>query len=297
MILYYLLCGIIVIIICIIVYYKLTSNINGPYSIDDEYMMELYHDKIKKFEKKMQHKYPLGNDYFTINHGKDYYKFFNRIGELNMQICTDNDNNVIATGSGVLQNVNNSKVWYICDLKVDKKYRGNHISTKMLINTIVPSILKSNKCYGISMNNKINKNNIVNLARKINILNFTTAGSIYIYSLNYDEMKLAQPIIEKYFGSINYISLLGIKDLVLESTNKPLKLLHVNHNTHNTYNNIKNKKIIKPAKDYTHMFCCHETNPMIRQLKKINITTDITASIIHHNMDNYDWNFIQTSEI
>ncbi|AYV78563.1 MAG: hypothetical protein Edafosvirus18_12 [Edafosvirus sp.] len=304
---WYLLIGIIIIIIIIIIVYnQITNPINGPYHINNENKnnMVMYHNKIQDFEKKMSHKYPLGNDFFTINHGKNYYKFFERMGDLNMQICTDKNDNVIATGCHILRNINNNKkvwtkVWYICDLKVDEKYRGNRISLKMLINTFVPSIIKSDKCYGITMNDGNKENKIVKLAKKINYgpIKFKSGGQIYIYSLNYNQMIIAQPIIERYMGPLYYISLLGIKDLVLESNKKPMKLLHVNYNGIANFKKNRNAYTFRPLRGYTHMFCCHENSPLFKQLTKNNIITDISATIIHYNMDNCDWKFLQTSEI
>ena len=49
--------------------------------------------------------------------------------------------------------------------------------------------------------------------------------------------------------------------------------------------------------DSSFMFCCHESNNLIHELYKNNIATDITATIIHNNMDDYDWNLVSTDGI
>lgn len=75
-----------------------------------------------------------------------------------------------------------------------------------------------------------------------------------------------------------------------------MKILHVN------YKNIKSTKRVgkyyeEPKKKYEHMFCLYEKDNLKHLLDKYDIKTNITATIIHYNMDDCDWRFIQTSEI
>ena len=95
-----------------------------------------------------------------------------------------------------------------------------------------------------------------------------------------------------------FISLYGVKDIILKSTHKPMKLLHLNFIKN--INNTKSENMYTPRKGYMHMFCFHENDHIVNYLKEIGIHTDTTASLIHCNMDNVkpcDWDFIQTSEI
>ena len=68
-----------------------------------------------------------------------------------------------------------------------------------------------------------------------------------------------------------------------------MKILHLQYGIEN--------KIKYPKKNYIHMFCCLQNDPIYYELKSLNITTNITATIIHHGMDNCDWKFILTSDI
>lgn len=45
-------------------------------------LLNKYHNKLIKFQNKSLTKYPLGNDYFTIDRGKNYYSFYDRLGKL-----------------------------------------------------------------------------------------------------------------------------------------------------------------------------------------------------------------------
>ena len=67
--------------------------------------------------------YPLGDDFFKIDHGVDYFAFFDRLGKLNYYIMCDGEH-VAAVGAGVLRQVpylqgkSPQEAWYLCDLKV-----------------------------------------------------------------------------------------------------------------------------------------------------------------------------------
>lgn len=68
-------------------------------------------------------KYPLGNDQFEIDHGPEYFKFFERLGEIYFSVVVDeNSSKIAAVVCGVLRNFPAKKkqklrAWYFCNLK------------------------------------------------------------------------------------------------------------------------------------------------------------------------------------
>jgi hypothetical protein len=286
-----------------------------------------YNNELKEFEKAMSHNYPLGNDSFTISHGNNYYSFFDRLGKVYMNICII-DNKIVGTACGILRNIKYNKnsnfclnfvelafnnslkenyksqsldCWYICDLKLLPSFRGKNVITKMMLKSIF-KLWTTNKVYAISMDDDDQKENkILKYSQKSPFLNFKSAGKLMIYSVDYTTIINLLPIIKKYKGDVKFTSLLGKKDLILKSTNKPMKLLHVYvDNLQFSVENLKIEKdnyYIEPIKDYTYMFCCPSKSEMYEELTKNGITTKITATIIHKNMDDCDWNFILTSDI
>lgn len=265
-----------------------------------------YNDKIKKFEKILGNWYPLGDDYFKIDHGKDYLNFFNCLGKPIGMLCLNKNNNVIGIGISILRNIKTkynskkcSKVFYLCDLKIHPDYRGNHLPFKMLLKGLKYYNI-SNKAYGITMNNNDNnkKNKVVRLAQKIPI-KFNIGGELMIYSLDYDEILKAIPIIIKNRGNIYFKSLSGIKDIILKSTNQPMNILHVQYYNLVTHQlpSMNFKFEPNPQKNSKHMFCCLKNDIMYYQLNKINIFTNVSATIIHYNMHDSDWKFITTADI
>lgn len=281
---------IIVIIIIIIMIYQ-SNSIPGELIEFDKLSIEKKAElniKLKDFEEKLRHWYPLGDDCFNITHGDNYYAFFERLGDLHMSILME-DKEVIGTAFGVLRKLK-EPVWYLCDLKLDRKHRGKQIPFKMLKSAFNKYNL-SNKIYGISMNKDNEENRIVKLANNIPLIKFSLACKLMIYSINYEELSMIQDIIIKYRGPISFLSLHNIKDLILKSTGKHMPILHIQWGTH------EQNSSLKPEPNYTYMFCCPEDDHLYHELNKMGITTNTTASIIHHNMEDYDWKFILTSDI
>lgn len=45
--------------------------------------------------------YPLGNDFFQIDHGVDYFAFFDRLGQVNYYVVLDGNRGCRSGGLGV----------------------------------------------------------------------------------------------------------------------------------------------------------------------------------------------------
>lgn len=283
----------IVLVICFLIYaFYFYFRDNIKIKLLQNNNLNKYHDKISLFEKEMSHWYPLGGDEFRISHGNNYYTFFKRQGDLHILLAIV-DNKVVGTIFGVLK----GNKWYLADVKIKKKYRGKLLSIKMGL-TAMHLLNKSNKIYGISMNNG-EKNKLVEYAKKVSFgpnINFKYGGNLYIYSLTFDQLQKALPILTTYYN-IGIVSLNGVKDLILKSTCEKMDILHLQFNKSNN-KPIKSFLKLKLEFDkYKYMFCFYETNNIINKLNQIDINTDVTASLIHNNMDNYNWNLISTDEI
>ena len=286
---------VLLILIGIIIYIIYQQNLIPGNIIElNDNNKQMLNSKLKDFEIKLRHDYPLGDDYFNITHGDNYYAFFERIGKIHMNLLIDNDE-IVGSGCGVLRDVkyNNNKIlatWYLCDLKIDPKYRGKHLPFKMLLSA-KQKLNISDKIYGITMNKNNDENKVVKLSKKIPLLDFKSGCRLMIYSIDYHTLLKIKYIIEKHRGPISFLSLLNIKDLILKSTKAPLPLLHIQWDTKNINN------IIEPISGYTYMFCCPMNDPLYIELTKNNITTNSSAEVIQHNMDDVDWKFILTSDI
>jgi hypothetical protein len=295
----------VIIIITLYFFYSKYTKYKPTLVIPDELNIKqntILNNQLKTFEKELQQYYDLDDkDKFKIDHGITYLDFFYRIGKPNLQIIYDK-NEIIATGFAIVRKTPKySKVFYICDTKIKKQYRGEHLPFQMLANSNELTNI-SNKAYAVSMNGK-EENKIVRLINNINwIIDFKYSGNLLIYKVNGKVMSQVKIIIEKYKGPLYYVKLTNTKDLILKSNNEKIDLWHVNLIKNLDYVNYYKKDIITSniSDNSTYMFCFHELDPIIVELKNNNITTNISASIIQCNMNKLtpeDYDFIQTSEI
>jgi hypothetical protein len=260
-----------------------------------EHNLEMFRSGIVALEQVSS--YPLGADFFQIDHGEDYFAFFNRLGKLKYYVL-EHGGQPIAVGAGILREippapgVGRHKSWYLCDLKVHPDFRGQHLPLKLLGAAIFPNYLRCRRSYAVSMNpgdgtpNRVNK-----LLQRFRWLPFSLAGQLEIFSLDHDRMRECRVTLEKSWGSISFLSLRGKKDLILQSTGSPLPLLHVQHGA------CGKPGEFEPQRGYTHMFCVPKGDPMIDALASVNIQPTAGASIIAHGMSGNDWKFILTSDI
>lgn len=236
--------------------------------------------------------YPLGKETFKISHGENYFSFFERLGELRFTGFEDSGEVAIVAAS-VLRTINHQKVWYLCDLKAHPDYRNRKLTTKLVYRNFIPQFLKSRKCYAISMDKPGEGNRTLNILKNVKFNFFKSAGKLLIYSLTKEQLDDAFLLIVKFKGKVGSVSLKGIKDIVLQSTQSPMRLNHLVFNTENgiSYYDEKLKK------DDIFMFCTKEGSTLNNELNSIGIKASSTATIIHHGMENWDWEFINTSEI
>lgn len=241
--------------------------------------------------------YPLGDDFFQIDHGTDYFAFFDRLGEVNYYTALDSQR-VAAVGAGVLREIPYRQsdatrpAWYLCDLKVHPDYQGRHLSLRILSHAICQNIRRCTHGYTISMNpGDGSPNRYVRVLERLSLVKFSCTVTLGIYSLDAATMRATEPLLVKHRGKISYLSLLGVKDLRLQSTGQTLPLLHVQ------WGATAHHGISEPIPGYTHMFCVPANDELALWLAKEEIYPNATASVVSHGMDDSDWRFILTSDI
>jgi GNAT superfamily N-acetyltransferase len=241
--------------------------------------------------------YPLGNDSFQLDHGDNYFAFFDRLGDVHYFAALDGER-VAAVGAGLLrqlpyrQGESARLTWYLCDLKVHPDYQRQHLSIRLLHYALQSCMSKCDRGYTISMNSGDGKpNRLVRIYEKFNLVRFRCSSILGIYSVDDVTMRSLEPTLIKYRGKISYLSLQGIKDLKLQSSGKMLPLLHVQWGA-----NIQ-LDISTPLAGYTHMFCVPSGDDLAIALQAKGIFPHASASLVSHGMDRSDWRFILTSDI
>lgn len=252
----------------------------------------------KEFSARLQElegatEYPYGDDFFKLNHGANYFAFFERLGLPVFHVAME-DNRVVACAAGILRTlrVGNEifKVWYLCDLKIHPEFQGQHITVKLFMKNLARNYLKCSRGYAISMNPANGKNAVVKLIQRLPQVPIDYAGQINFYS--FDEIQATQihENLQTHLGKISYLSLEGKKDLIMKSTGERLPLFHIQHGA------MAANGAEKPLEKGTYMICA-EAETDLDKLLKNHFPVSSTAAILSHRMKPKDWNFILTSDI
>lgn len=256
----------------------------------------LYCEKLSQFEKIFS--YAFGSDSFSIEHGKNYFAFFDRLGESNFFIALDNQE-IIMTVSVIIRHIKLSrnsrpeKIGYICDLKIHPEYRGRYLIQKLTVFAKREFQDVSDKFYAISMDQvPFSFNRLLNITQKLTILPLSKASHLVFYLLSYEQGKIAEMFLKNYFKTLNFISLSGQKDLILKSNSKALPFLHLSSETQNSLKNFETWQI-----GFQHMFCIPSHELIIEDLAKLGISYFTTATILQHGINTSDWRFIYSCDI
>lgn len=247
--------------------------------------------KLQAFENVAE--YPYGEDFFKLDHGENYFAFFERMGEPLFHVALDRKK-IAGCAAGVLRSLKidgkETKAWYLCDLKVDRDYALHKIPGKLFKKNLFSNYLKCSRGYAISMNPAKGKNRVVKLIERFSFAPIRYAGNLNFYSFNQDEAQKIQPELESQVGQISYLSLKGKKDLIMKSTGLPLPLFHLQ------YDAVKMSGMKEAIETGIYMICSFEETKLDKFLKK-KFPVSATASILSHRLNPKDWNFVLTSDI
>lgn len=241
--------------------------------------------------------YPLGDDFFKIDHGEDYFAFFNRLGTAEYYAWLEKGE-VVAVACAVLRKIRISpskmlRTWYLCDLKVHPNFRRHGIPLRMLRRGFFPAYLRCSRGYAISMNAPgATENRVARLLSHFRWAPLRASMTLQIWHLDSNQMLRAKTVIEKYRGPISFLSLRGVKDIVLLSTNEALALRHVQFGPlaqHSAETEIQG--------GVTYMFCAPVGDVMGATLRDLGLDPTSEATVIQHRMNSFDWSWILTSDI
>ena len=252
---------------------------------------ESYSQRLQAFENVAE--YPYGDDFFKLDHGANYFAFFERLGEPLFHVALDGDR-IAACAAGVLRRFQidgeEVKAWYLCDLKVDKAYALQKLPAKLFRKKLFSNYLKCGRGYAVSMNPAKGKNRVVKLIERFRWIPIRYAGKLNFYSFNQGDAADLHNELESKLGRISYLSLKGRKDLIMKSTGTRLPLFHIQHGA------LAASGMERPAEHGTYMICSSEDSELDLLLKE-KFPISATASILAHRMQPKDWNFILTSDI
>lgn len=234
------------------------DNINvSQVNLDDKENREHFSNNLKDMEKEFS--YPLGNNYFFIKHGYnsqyDYFSFFEQFGKPYFFVIEKN-NKTIGSICFVLREINNKKVWYICDLKIIQEEQSKKIAF------ILYNLLKD------KLNNICNSFYFVNMSPMKNNALFKIADKVlqgfkmdikplYFYEVKKDNIHIQDKVILTNDSK---------KDIVINDISQ--KLYHaVDNKVIKRCSDIIIKDITRLTEEDNIMFCSFE------ELEGINYST------------------------
>jgi hypothetical protein len=255
----------------------------------DEISKEKFSSRVQELENIAS--YPFGDDFFKIDHGLNYFSFFERLGKVTFRVAL-HQGKVVACAAGVLRSLQLdgiiTKAWYLCDLKVHPDFLGKRIPSKIFRKNLIANYIKCGRAYAVSMNPPDGENRVVRLLKKFSWLPFRQSTKLNFYNLTYPQ--LLQFVERNKLGPQSFLSLKGKKDLIMKSTGQPMKLLHFQHGQ------FANEQCIGPLPDHFHMYCAVVGSKLDFLLAK-DFKPQASASVISHRMPNLDWDFILSSDI
>ena len=241
--------------------------------------------------------YPLGDDAFRISHGRDYFAFFERLGDVRYY-AWQHENELVAVGCGVLRPATPSAParWYLGDVKVRPDHRGRHLPIAMLRRAFLSNWLRCGRGYAIAMNPADGSEPPgARLVKHFGWIppSLMRTQQLHIYSADTERTRAALPMLSSTRrGRPHFVSLLGIKDLVLESTKKPLSLLHAKYG-----DAVDERWFREPQKGSAHMWCTLAGSQLDVALRQNAFAPSATATLISHRLASCDWSALDTSEI
>jgi hypothetical protein len=260
----------------------------------DEALQKELHARIVALEEGVR--YPIGEDFFEIDHGADYFAFFRRLGEVSPFVVMD-DEAVVGLGIGIIRQLSKDAdstpvpAWYVCDLKIHPDYRGRRLPWRMFLHSFPRKYPVCGRGYGISMNPPGRENPVVRMLQRFSLAPLSVGCQLWLYSLSAEEMRTNAERLRAHRGPIRYLSLGGVKDIVLESSGQPMPLLHLQ------FGPCAAGGIAEPQEGCVHMFCTPAEDELAQAMTDAGVEPSATATLVEHRMGEWDWRFVLTSEI
>lgn len=225
-------------------------------------------------------RYPLGDDHFAIDHGADYFAFFDRLGDEERWVVID-EGELVATASGVLRALEDGPAWYLCDLKVRPSHRGRHLPAQIGVRSAPGGLLRCRRGYGIAMDPPEGAGDRHPMARRLQrfrLFNAGVLGRLSLFSLDAAQARAATPAVVAHRGALSWLSLAGKKDIVLESTGQPMPLLHAQFGP---YAEAAATAIVEGG---VHMICTPTDDALCDALNGLGLSASASATVFHLGM-------------
>lgn len=235
--------------------------------------------------------YPLGDDSFHIDHGRDYLAFFRSLGEP-FPYVAETERGVAGVLVAVRRRLADRDVFYVCDLKVEAGAAGASVGRRLL-RTFAADKLRdpATPAFGISMNAADGSNRLARLAARCVDAGDVQSAQLLFFTFSFAALPYITKALEQTLGKVTWFDPHGTKDIVLASTNAPMPLLHAQHGP------CARPSAGAPRAGHTHMLCLPAGDPLVATLTGLPVAPMATATILHRGLASFDWRHVLTSDI
>lgn len=224
---------------------KITIN---QVNLNDKESRKALSVKLQAMEQEFS--YPLGEQSFFIRHGfgnqdYDYFSYFEQLG-IPYFFVIEKEDRVIGSICFVLREIEQKKVWYICDLKIIKEEQSKRILF-MMYNVLKTQLASITKSYYFMNMSPVKNNGMFKIASQVLSGFNMDIHPLYIYEVKSDNELLSEKTLAHNHGK---------KDIVINS--KSTHLYHIVDDTFaNRTVNILYKDKEEIEEDATVMFCSY----------------------------------------
>ena len=281
-------------------------------------------EQLQQFESSFV--YPLSdNEVFTIRHGVsgDYFGFFKQLGEPYYYVALSKKNKIIkkmvegqettvtqqageiaAAMCGILRTVHDNQgkkiqVWYICDLKVNQKYQGQHLPLTIIKKIALPRFTQCPRGFAICMNPINGDPKAASIFKKHSPISGIKTQTLNLYTLSAKQVRENSDYLkaclmrQSYMSASQHlgcISTSGVKDYEITNTatskTRSWQLFH-----------LKPMGSQELCENGTYMICAVDGTPLDNEFKKVLVKPSSTAQIVSYGMENVDFNFLTSDQI
>lgn len=228
-------------------------------------------------------RYPLGDDSFRIDHGTDYLAFARRLGEPEVFIAERGDS-IVGLLIAVLRE-QQRRTWYLCDLKVAAVEAG--ASLAMRLYAAFDSAHRDGlPRFGVSMDREGAADRLVAIARRRGA---HVGPRLSLFQLDTPTWHRRAEGLRERLGDLELVDLEGLKDIIVGSSEIPLRLLHVCVGATPT--------AVEPSPDSIQMLCLREDDPAALWLRQAGCPPSASATVISTAPLDVDWRRFSSAEI
>jgi hypothetical protein len=295
------------------------------HQIDVEKSSQEIVKKLQRFETSFA--YPFSSDEeFTIVHGNngDYFSFFKSLGKpyyyvalakenkkvikiiVNKEVTIEQRAGEIAGAScAVLRTLKDKKgksitAWYLCDLKVNPNYQGEHLPVTMVKKIALPRFIQCARGFAICMNPANGDPKAASIFKKHGPIQGLQVQTLNLYSLSAEKAKENHAYLKSCLVKHGYIKMYEKLGLVTTSGNKDYVIRSISTGNTRPWNLLHLKPSLTDAQfqeGETYMICAVEGTLLDNDFKKKLGVPSSTAQIISYGMEDVDFNFLTSDQI